>query len=205
MDKKKRMRKIKGRIKSALVDKQRKILEKAKVDAMYDSQNKDFHLKSGEEKNKHIDDHFLTPLSQKPWEASLEAEALDTVIETVIQVEREKKIKAATKPILELGWAFTLLWAALGYFVYEGVDGAAAIVILATFYAVSILLAFIPFCGVIIQGLTMHFLIWPLVVSFTGIYDTWLTGLIFWMIIVIGVTINIIWTLMGIVYLLDRH
>jgi len=93
-------------------------------------------------------------------------------------------------------WLLIMLWAALGYFVYDGFSGMLAIIILCVLYRLAMLFAFVPFVGVIIQGLVMYFLIQPFVFEVTGITATWLTTLIFWVDIVIGGIITLLMTLL---------
>ena len=100
-------------------------------------------------------------------------------------------------------WLLIILWAALGYFVYNGLTGVFAMIILGVLFGLVILLASIPFVGVVIQGLVMYFLIQPWVFDFTGITGTWLTSLIFWIDIIFGCIITLVMTLFVWVELTD--
>ena len=51
------------------------------------------------------------------------------------------------------GWFLTVLWVALGYFIYDGINGAMGVLVLCLLYNLAIPFSFIPFIGVIIQGL----------------------------------------------------
>ena len=102
------------------------------------------------------------------------------------------------------GWALIILWTALAYFVYDGIEGAIAVVILGVLFGLAILIALIPFCGVVIQVLVMYFLIWPWVSNFTGIEATWLTLLIFWVDVILGIFITLVTTLVAIVIIANR-
>jgi hypothetical protein len=100
-------------------------------------------------------------------------------------------------------WLLTILWAALGYFVYDGLQGVFAILVLSILYDLAAFLALIPFVGVIIQGLVMYFLIAPWVFEFTKINATWLTTLIFWVDIIFGCTTTVTMTFFALVFLKD--
>jgi hypothetical protein len=68
---------------------------------------------------------------------------------------------------LKISWLLTILWVALGYFVY-----------------VAILVSLIPFVGVVYQGLIMNYLIVPWTFGVTGITATLLTGAMFFGLII---------------------
>ena len=68
-----------------------------------------------------------------------------------------------------------IVFAAFGYFVYGGINGAFAMIVLLAVYWMSLIFALIPAVGFIVQGLAIHIFIWPLVAEFTGIEPTWLT------------------------------
>jgi fructose-specific phosphotransferase system IIC component len=101
----------------------------------------------------------------------------------------------------ELG--LTLLWAALGYFVYNGLTGTFAMIILSILYGLATFLSLIPFVGVILQGLLMYFLITPWVFEFTGITATWLTLLVFWIDIIFGCIITLGMSLLVLTHFID--
>jgi hypothetical protein len=90
---------------------------------------------------------------------------------------------------------FLVLWAAIGYFVYGGMAGTMAMVILWILYGLATLLAMIPFAGVIVQGLVMFFVINPWVTSLTGIGGSWLTAVMFAFSIIYGIIITIVMTI----------
>lgn len=75
---------------------------------------------------------------------------------------------------------WTLLIAALGYFVYGGINGALAIFVLYSLSGLLALLGFIPVLGVILTYIVNDLFVFPVVFSLTGITATWLTSLIFW-------------------------
>jgi len=109
-------------------------------------------------------------------------------------MEREKVV--VTYP---LHLILVVLFTALAYFVYNGVEGALAILILCILYSVASFVALIPFVGVILQAGAMHYFIEPFVFSLTRIYPTWLTSAIFWAYVAMGAFLTVIMT---IVYLL---
>jgi len=100
-------------------------------------------------------------------------------------------------------WTLIILWAALGYFVYNGLKGVFAMLILSILFALATFLALIPFVGVLLQGLVMHFIIAPWVFEFTGITATWLTSLIFWIDIIFGCIITVAISLFALAVLTD--
>jgi hypothetical protein len=102
---------------------------------------------------------------------------------------------------LKISWLLTILWVALGYFVYGGFSGALAILVLSLLFSVTILVSLIPFVGVVIQGLIMNYWIVPWTFGVTGITATWLTGIIFWINIIIGLIFTIITSIATIVAL----
>jgi hypothetical protein len=80
----------------------------------------------------------------------------------------------------------TLLTAALGYFVYGGINGALAIFVLDILSGLAVLLGFIPVVGVLLTYMINDLFVFPFVFNLTGITATWLTNFIFWANIVIS-------------------
>jgi len=103
-----------------------------------------------------------------------------------------------------LGIDFTLpiLFAALGYFVYNGVSGALAMLILTILYSFAGLLSLIPFGGAAIQWAVMAYAINPFVFHITHIHYTWLVGVAFWLYLAIGIVMTVLMTL-GVMVMLD--
>ena len=95
-----------------------------------------------------------------------------------------------------------LLFSALGYFVYHGVDGALAMLILTILYALATLLSLIPFAGAFFQWLVMTYAIRPFVFHLTHIYSTWLTSAAFWVYLGLGIIITLIMSLIVLAILL---
>jgi hypothetical protein len=81
----------------------------------------------------------------------------------------ENGVEGTGRIVAVIGIELLLLWSALAYFIYGGLEGTMAIVILCVLYGMTCFLAFIPFGGVVIQALVMRFVIWPWVAAFTGI------------------------------------
>jgi len=88
-----------------------------------------------------------------------------------------------------------LLFSALGYFVYHGVGGFLAMLILTILYALATLLSLIPFFGAFVQWLVMTFAIRPFVFHLAHIHSTWLTFVAFWVYLALGIVITAIMTL----------
>jgi len=103
-----------------------------------------------------------------------------------------------------LGFDFLLvvLFGALGYFVYHGVGGALAMVILTILYALATLLSLIPFAGAFIQWLVMTYAINPFVFHLTHIHYTWLVAVAFWVYLGLGIIMTIIMSLIVLAILL---
>ncbi len=118
---------------------------------------------------------------------------MDTLEQMVImdQIEKTMKRHKIQSIFSKIGFELLLLWTALAYFVYSGIDGTMGMIILCVLYGMATLLALIPFGGVIIQVLVMKFAIWPWVMAFTGITTTWLTGLVFWIDVIIGIILTL--------------
>jgi len=105
-----------------------------------------------------------------------------------------------------LGFDFLLvvLFGALGYFVYHGVGGALAMVILTILYALATLLSLIPFAGAFVQWLVMTYAINPFVFHLTHIHYTWLVAVAFWVYLGLGIIITLIMSLIALAVLLKR-
>jgi hypothetical protein len=90
------------------------------------------------------------------------------------------KVRERARSVYYADLTSHVFWAALGYFVYRGLDGALAVFILSYLYSLCLLLALIPFVGALIQYLVMDRLVGPWVFSLTGIGPSWLTALLLW-------------------------
>jgi hypothetical protein len=103
-----------------------------------------------------------------------------------------------------LGFDFllVLLFGALGYFVYHGVGGALAMVILTILYAFAGLLSLIPFFGAAVQWAVMAYAINPFVFHLTHIHYTWLVAVAFWVYLALGIIITLIMSLIVLAILL---
>jgi len=204
LNKEKKIELVKKEIIETLRKEERTISIRAENDAMQDSENEKFHIGHGENKCKKIEDEFIEPLNQKYPVESFEAEIWNKIIRVIVKSNQKDKNKSYVASILRFTWAGSLLWAALAYFIYGEVYGVAAIIILASLYNLSVFLALIPFCGVLIQGLVIRFIMWPWIMDFTGIHDTWLTGLTFWMAIIAGISATIMGTTIFLAWRGDR-
>jgi hypothetical protein len=97
-----------------------------------------------------------------------------------------------------------ILFGALGYFVYGGVGGALAMVILTILYALATFLSLIPFAGAFFQWLVMTYAIRPFVFHLTHIHSTWLTFAAFWVYLGLGIVLTAIMSLGVLGIVLDR-
>jgi len=105
---------------------------------------------------------------------------------------------------LGLDFFLVLLFGALGYFVYQGVNGALAMVILTILYALATLLSLIPFFGAFVQWLVMAYAINPFVFHLTHIHYTWLVAVAFWVYLGLGIVITAIMTIPFLIVLLEK-
>jgi len=96
-------------------------------------------------------------------------------------------------------WSLVILFSAMAYFVYGGIEGALAILILCILYSAASLISWIPIVGFAIQALLMYWVINPFVFALTGIRMSWLLWMIFWSYILFGAFITFIATLILIV------
>ncbi|MCK9577133.1 MAG: hypothetical protein M0R51_14610 [Clostridia bacterium] len=86
----------------------------------------------------------------------------------------------------------TLFWCVLGYFVYDGINGAIAIFALSFLYSAAALISIIPGIGIIIQYYVSIYLILPFIIELTGITVSWLTTAMLVVSMIYGVIITII-------------
>jgi hypothetical protein len=80
-------------------------------------------------------------------------------------------------------WAILAL---LGYFIYSGVNGALAILLIYLVVGFCTLLSIIPFVGIFLQNGFVTNTVFPYLFKITGIYSTWLTDVIYVYYLVIG-------------------
>jgi hypothetical protein len=81
--------------------------------------------------------------------------------------------------------------AGLGYFVYGGMNGALAMVVVWFIYQLCLLLALIPFIGVFIQAFVTFNYAWPWVAQLTSVGASWLTTLMFVVSVILGIMVTI--------------
>jgi hypothetical protein len=85
-----------------------------------------------------------------------------------------------------VGGVLVVVFAAIGYFLYGGMNGFFAIFLLSILFEFAILLSVIPFIGPAVQGWVSFMVILPAMESFAGIQSTWLTTLMIIVYIVCG-------------------
>jgi hypothetical protein len=76
--------------------------------------------------------------------------------------------------------------ALIGYFMYDGLSGSLAMIILCMVCLITMILSVIPFIGYPLQYLVSKMVVVPWVMSLTGIHDTWLTSVIFFIYLIPG-------------------
>ena len=103
-----------------------------------------------------------------------------------------------------LHWSvlFTMFFTLLGYFVYGGIKGALAILLLTIACDFMLVISIIPFIGWLIQGFLMHWAITDFP-ALTGFPLTWLTSTIFWVYLVFGIVISTISSIVVLIALKD--
>jgi hypothetical protein len=79
-----------------------------------------------------------------------------------------------------------IVFACLGYFVYGGISGSAATVVVCFIYGLTAIIALIPYVGFIAQIATIHFFVWPWISELTKIQATWLTTVLLILTIISG-------------------
>lgn len=88
---------------------------------------------------------------------------------------------------------FSILMAALGYFVYDSVSGAIAVFILSLTASFTIILGIIPVAGAIAQYFVLKVL-FSFIFNLTDITSTWLSSLIFYLNLAGGVILTLVVT-----------
>ncbi len=90
---------------------------------------------------------------------------------------------------------YILLISILGYFIYgHSMDSAIGIFLLNVTSTFSMLLGLIPFAGFMFTYMINTQYLFPYIYSLTGIYDTWLTNLIWWISETVSLILTIITT-----------
>ena len=89
------------------------------------------------------------------------------------------------------------------YFVYHSIPMAVAFLALSLFYDLLIVFSLIPIIGVIISGLLMYFWATPFIFSLTGLTQSWIVGLLFWVDITIGIAVSLILGIYIIIKVID--
>jgi len=116
------------------------------------------------------------------------------------QLKEESKVNFKTAHICIL---LTALFGLLAYFEYGGVHGVAAILLLCVIYWLLLTVSIVPFIGWLIQAWLMRRFT-PNVITLTGIAPTWLTDLVFWSFLGLGIVVSAISSLIVILALQDR-
>ena len=91
------------------------------------------------------------------------------------------------------GLFYTVFFSVLGYFVYDGVRGLMAMLVLCLLYDLALYLSVIPFGGSIIQAVVMNLISYKLF-TILSVYPSWLTTCVFWCYLVCGIVITILVT-----------
>lgn len=74
----------------------------------------------------------------------------------------------------------------MGYFVYGGLDGAIAMIVLYLLLGAVALLSLIPFIGIVLQYWVSTQIVMMWIISIAGIYATWLTTLMLIVFMIMG-------------------
>jgi hypothetical protein len=90
------------------------------------------------------------------------------------------------------GLLYLAIVAVLGYFVYGGIDGALAMVLVWFILGLCIILAMIPFVGIVLQWWVSTAYVIPFLFELTGIGETWLTTVTLIIMLAIGILVTIV-------------
>jgi len=96
-----------------------------------------------------------------------------------------------------------LMILSLGYFVYPQWQGVFGIFIFTAVVALSALISAVPLVGIFLQQFALSTWIVPKVFELTGLWHTWLTGIIWIMALILGFIIYVLSTLWILVELTD--
>jgi hypothetical protein len=90
-------------------------------------------------------------------------------------------------------WVVAALLTLLAFFVYKQSSAMtlAFLLLLVLFYLVSFV-ALIPLVGFIVQGLVMAYVVVPWVMNFTGLTQSWVLALAFWLVILYGALLSFV-------------
>ena len=100
--------------------------------------------------------------------------------------------KSAVKSLTPSIGVLTLLFSAIGYFLYGGLNGFFGVFILCILLDFAALLGIIPVVGVVLYYFIGKITIMPWIFSFTGINATWLTNVIFWLDFVGAIVLTVV-------------
>ena len=108
-----------------------------------------------------------------------------------------KKMSENSKFVLFDISGLTILFTALGYFVYGSWQGALGVFIFSFVIGLLKYVGIIPILGPILYWFIAKEMVIPKIFELTGIYGTWLTGVIFW----IGFGVSMILTIVILIIL----
>jgi len=90
-----------------------------------------------------------------------------------------------------------LIFTLYGYFMYDGTDGALAVLLMVSVMAIASLVAFVPYFGVVIYGLASYFWLMPHVIDTTTLPDGFTDDWIYWGILLVYLILGVIYTYLG--------
>lgn len=86
--------------------------------------------------------------------------------------------------------ATPFIFAAIGYFVYGGLDGAIGMFLLAFASNLTALVCVVPFIGIGIYYVLATEIVYPYILNFAGIEPTWLTAVLFALHFIMGLLLT---------------
>ncbi len=93
-------------------------------------------------------------------------------------------------------WVLTVLFTALAFFVYgQSLPFMLAFLLLGVLSSIMVLVSFVPFgVGGVLVVLGLKYWVYLWVLSVAGLYERWLTSLLFWFDSIIGFMLSILIT-----------
>ncbi len=102
-------------------------------------------------------------------------------------------------------WLVAVLFTVLAFFVYgQNISLMLGFLLLGVLSSLVLLVALVPFGGGFLLAGCLKLLVFPWVFSFTGLYETWLTSLLFWFNTIIGFMLSILFTVVLLMMWLRR-
>jgi len=116
---------------------------------------------------------------------------------------RKEKLKVSLGLPRAILFIVSLLIPCIGYFVYGGWNGFMAMLVYEAVLGLSTILSVIPFIGVILVVFIDYFWLMPSVFSLTGIGETWLTIVVFLIVVTISLIVCLVMSMVALMLTRD--